>query len=346
MRRVSERRVGLLDLTIAVVVAGGTTVVATIVGLGTGTGPFVAMHVAYFGLVVAVPLIALGTLVLGRRELHPTLVIGAAVCLLPVPFGIYASHIEPGWLRLDRIEVPVSPERSGSGTVRVGVLSDMQMANVGDHERRAVRELMAQEPDLILVPGDLFHMEPDRFAARLDDLRSLYSELHAPYGVYVVPGDVDGLPMLRQVIEGTDLELLLDTTTRVDVRDRQLLIGGLDLEFGSAEAAQIRDELLAEPADGAIAVQFSHRPDAVLELPPSSRVDLTVSGHTHGGQIVLPLFGPPLTLSEVPRDVARGGLHEVDGNQIYVSPGVGAERGGAPQIRFLDRPSVAVLEVG
>ncbi len=72
-------------------------------------------------------------------------------------------------------------------------------------------------------------------------------------------------------------------------------------------------------------------------------MDLTVAGHTHGGQVVVPGLGPLLTLSDVPRDVARGGLHEVDGNPVYVSPGVGLERGRAPQVRLFNRPAVAVL---
>ena len=331
---------------VAIVVAGATTVVLLAVGLVGGSGPFVAMHVAYFGVVVTVPLIAIGTLVLARADLAPSVVGAAVLCLVPVPLGVYASHVEPGWLRVDRVPVHVSEERLGTGAVRIGVLSDVQMASVGDHERRAVELLMQERPDVILVPGDLFHMEPDRFEAQLPALRALYGGLHAPHGVYVVPGDVDGLPMLQRVVEGTDLELLLDASTRVDVRDRQLLIGGVDVHFDGVGASAVRDELLREPADGAITVQLAHRPDAVLELPPASRIDLTVSGHTHGGQIVVPFVGPLMTLSDVPRHVARGGLHEVDGNAVYVSPGVGAERGGAPQVRFLDRPSVAVLDVG
>jgi predicted MPP superfamily phosphohydrolase len=70
-----------------------------------------------------------------------------------------------------------------------------------------------------------------------------------------------------------------------------------------------------------------------------------VAGHTHGGQVVVPGFGPLMTMSEVPRDVARGGLHWIDGNPIYVSPGVGMERRQAPQVRLFARPSVGVLEL-
>ena len=88
---------------------------------------------------------------------------------------------------------------------------------------------------------------------------------------------------------------------------------------------------------------LSHKPDAVYNLEPASRVDLVVAGHTHGGQVVLPLFGPPITLTSVPREIARGGLGEMDGRTIYVSRGIGMERGQAPPLRFLCPPEISLL---
>ncbi len=101
---------------------------------------------------------------------------------------------------------------------------------------------------------------------------------------------------------------------------------------------------LAEaPGSTDIRILLTHAPDAALLLPRDSRVDLVVAGHTHGGQIQLPLVGPLVTFSRVPRDVAGGGLHVLDGTQVYVSRGVGCERGQAPQIRFLCPPEVSLL---
>jgi predicted MPP superfamily phosphohydrolase len=70
-----------------------------------------------------------------------------------------------------------------------------------------------------------------------------------------------------------------------------------------------------------------------------------VAGHTHGGQVVLPGFGPLMTMSDVPRAAGRGGLHRIDGNAIYVSTGVGLERAQSPQVRLFSRPSIGVLEL-
>jgi uncharacterized protein len=68
-----------------------------------------------------------------------------------------------------------------------------------------------------------------------------------------------------------------------------------------------------------------------------------VAGHTHGGQVQLPIVGPPSIASRVPREVGAGGLHELDGRRIYVSRGVGVERGQAPLLRFGAVPEVSLI---
>lgn len=339
------------DLAVAVAVAIGISVpLMVVVTMATveRAGFFTPVHITYFGLVLTLPLIGVGVLLLGRHTFRTSPAVGSVAVLLVLlaPLGLYTSHVEPRWLRVDTVSVPVPQERSGSGTVRVGVISDIQTADVGPYEFGAVDRLMAFEPDVILVPGDVAQMGEDDYLRQRDQLRELLRGLDAPGGVFVVNGDVDGGARLADLVRGTGVHLLVDRTERVSLRDRTLLIGGLELQYGYEGADRVRAELEAEPDDGAITIQLSHRPDSLLELPPDSRVDLTVAGHTHGGQIVLPFFGPPITLSRVPSDIARGGLHELDGNRIYLSNGVGAERSGAPQMRLFNRPSIGILELG
>jgi hypothetical protein len=143
-------------------------------------------------------------------------------------------------------------------------------------------------------------------------------------------------------VEGTSIEVLRRDVVDLTVGDRRIRLGGHSLEPYGPDAREVRDRLLDTP-DDVITVLLAHRPDTVLGLPPGSRIDLTVAGHTHGGQIVLPGFGPLVTMSDVPRHVARGGLHEVAGNPIYVSAGVGMERGSAPQVRLFCPPEIGVV---
>ena len=73
-------------------------------------------------------------------------------------------------------------------------------------------------------------------------------------------------------------------------------------------------------------------------------IDLHLAGHTHGGQIVVPLYGPPVTLSSLPRRYARG-LHPFGDHLINVAAGIGMEGNHAPRIRFLCPPEICVIEI-
>ncbi len=330
--------------------AVGGAVVGAVVGVVADLRIFGLVHLVYLGLTVTLPLLGLGVLALGvRRGSTRGVRLVAVALLLPAPVGAYATHVEPYRLQVDRVDVAVDPARAGSDPVRIAVLSDLQTTGVGPHERRAVDEVLAAEPDIILLPGDLYQGSRADLEDDLADLRQLVGRLRAPHGVYFVRGDVDGggdddaQGSADAILEGTDVRLLSDEVEVVRVGDRTLHIGGTRLDFGTASADAVRAELQDQPDDGAITILVSHRPDAMLALPPDSRVDLTVSGHTHGGPVVVPGYGPLVTLSAVPRDVARGGLHEVDGNRTYVSTGVGIQRGDAPQVRLFSPPTVSIL---
>ncbi len=99
------------------------------------------------------------------------------------------------------------------------------------------------------------------------------------------------------------------------------------------------------PGDGDVRILIAHRPDVVHELTPHTRVDLLAAGHTHGGQVQLPLIGPLSTASGVSRDFAAGGLHVIDGRALYVSRGIGVERGQAPRLRLGAPPEILIVTI-
>jgi uncharacterized protein len=222
------------------------------------------------------------------------------------------------------------------------VIADLQCEEVGDHEREAVDRLMRERPDLILLAGDYHQGSAAKLAEQLPALRELLGRLHAPGGVYAVHDDTEGVAEARQVMAGTGVRLLVDQIAHVRLGDRRLAIGGIERSYwnGAARATVAALERPRGRAD--VRLLLTHRPDAV-KLLSGARVDLTVAGHTHGGQLQLPLVGPLTTASGVPRDVAAGGLHEVDGHRIYVSRGVGVERGQAPRLRMGAVPEVSLI---
>jgi predicted MPP superfamily phosphohydrolase len=251
--------------------------------------------------------------------------------------------VAPFRLRVDHVRVAVDEARAGSDDVRIAVLADLQTARIGDHERAAIDAVLDADPDIILLPGDLFQGADPAFERELPALRDELRRLEAPGGVFYVRGDTEHTNRADRALEDSGIVILDGEVVEVQVGDRTVLIGGHRLDYTSNEADELRQDLLAAAGGDALTILLAHRPDTVLELPPGAPVDLTVAGHTHGGQVVLPFVGPLITMSSVPRHVARGGLHEVEGNRIYVSPGVGMERAQAPQLRFLSDPTVAIL---
>ena len=344
-RRPRPSQVGLTDLSAPVGAIGAVLLVAlaALWAWGVDSRPFSAAHVAYLGLVVSVPMLGLGLAVsTARGRAQPKMALVAVALLLPVPVGWYATHWAPFALEVDRAEVALPPARAGQGPVRIGVLSDLQTNRIGPYERRVVRTLLALRPDLIVIPGDLFQGNDRQFETILPAYRSLLRTLEAPAGVYVVQGDSETADRLDRLIEGTGIRILQDEVVARRVGDRELLLGGNKLRWAPPEGVAVRDELRAAPP-GTVRVLVAHRPEVVLGLPERSGVDLVIAGHTHGGQVALPLLGPIVKFSPVSREVAGGGLSEVDGNAIYVSTGAGLVRQQAPQIRFLTRPSVGLV---
>ena len=324
----------------------GAAAVAALVPLRIlGLNAFGIIHLIYLCAVVSVPLVGLVTLALfPSRRVTTGAVVGATVLIAAAPLGWYMTHIAPFDMRVETVEVPI-PGTHVDEPVRIAVLADLQTAGVGDHERRAIEAVIASDPDIVLIPGDLFQGTDDEFDGEVAELQRLLRDLDAPSGVYLTRGDTDGGDRADRAIAGSGITILDDRVVQVGVRGTTVWIGGTRLDYASESADLVRQQLTSAPTED-ITLLVSHRPDTALALSPAAGVDLTVVGHTHGGQVSLPGVGPLMTLSDVPRDVAAGGLHTISGNRIYVSPGIGLERGQAPQLRFLVRPTVGVLDLG
>jgi hypothetical protein len=344
----NRERIGVHALTIAL--AGGA-IVAGLSGIGAvllSPSLFFLVHVAYVELVVALPLAALLTLLLTWRRC--TAAVRALACLGvvgPSAIGAYATFVEPFRLVSEHVTVPIAPSRAPLEPLRVAVLADIQTARVTDHHREAVRRAMAFEPHLVLLPGDLMQGDGETDPAAIDEFRALLRPLWAPLGVYFVMGNCDDRRLVPQMFEGTNVVLLDDAVEERFHAGRRVLVGGVrfsSLAGGKNAFVQAFDTPSAEAGSAdTLRILVSHYPDAILGLDADPAIDLVVAGHTHGGQVQVPFFGPPITLSAVPRHIAAGGLHEHDGRLVYVSRGIGWEQGAAPRVRLFCPPEVSLL---
>jgi uncharacterized protein len=340
MRVVTGRRPGGFEVLEAVAVSGA---VAMIQFLMVSDG-FGKLHVAYLWVFVSLPIIGavvlMAAAVPALRPQRWGAIAGAGLLALAV-VGLYATYVEPRWIRTERVALDVAPVEGGD-ELRIGVLSDLQTDGIGTYEYDAVDRLMAEEPDVILVPGDFFQSDGRDFEAALPELRALLGRLEAPGGVFVTEGDVDSPERMAFMSNGLEnLRWLDDEIVTTEVRGVPVHIGGISVRFRDPSAQATIDEL-GRIDDGELRILLSHRPDAAFHVSERG-ADLVVAGHTHGGQVAIPFIGPPITMSNVSRSIAAGGLHEIDGIPIYLSNGVGLERASAPQVRFNSRPSVGIV---
>lgn len=350
LHRVLFRGTGPLDaerLWHAIVVFSVAFFAKTIALVALGLTAFGLINVVWHDLVYVLPTVALRALIAARRGRTVTWPVrtAAVLALAFLPIAAWARYVEPFRLQIERADVPVPAARAGEEPLRIAILADLQTDTVGPYEVKVIDTVLGLEPDLILMPGDVFHGWPHALERWKGELRAQLQRLDAPGGVFLVRGDVDPPQILDPLIEGTKIRLLEDEVARVTVRGRLVTIAGLGLDERSAFARRAAQVLESAVGDDDVRILMAHHPDAVLNLRQDTRVDLTVAGHTHGGQIVLPFFGPPFTLTGLPRRIAAGGLHELEGRRIYVSRGAGHERTQAPRIRFLCPPEVTLLTV-
>ncbi|MEZ5138282.1 MAG: hypothetical protein R2711_05820, partial [Acidimicrobiales bacterium] len=184
-------------------------------------------HAAYLIGCGAVPATAVVVLAgVGLRRGRLVIGLGAALLVVLAPVGWYASHVAPYRLRVDRATVELPAARAGRDPVRIGILADLQTTRITSYEQDAVTRLLAERPDVILVPGDLFQGTEEELAGQVAAFRRLLGRLRAPGGVYAVRGDVDTADRMDVLLEGTGIRILDDEIVTVQIGDRTLRIGG------------------------------------------------------------------------------------------------------------------------
>ncbi len=312
---------------------------------------FGVIHAIYLAIVVSLPLTSFFLAVTAWLRLRGTnrrlanLNYGLlALGMVPAAIGAYATHVAPDRLSTDNQTIVLD---DADRPIRVAVIADLQSPNIGQHERDAVALAIASEPDLVLLPGDLWAGSEAQFSAMRPALVDLLNSLlDATHHVVMVVGDTDNLTGLQGLADETGAVLLANEIWEHDVAGQQIIVAGTTLPEGRRSSVdESLLEALRDVPDDQLTILLSHRPDAALDLDESVPVDLIVAGHTHGGQVALPGFGPFVTFSDVPRRAAAGGAVVIDGRALYVSSGVGIERNQAPQIRLGVKPEVGILDL-
>lgn len=256
----------------------------------------------------------------------------------------WGAVVEPNRLALSALSI-VSPQLPpGSRPVRLLHVSDIHLERPGVREQRLLELAAAAQPDLILITGDYVNLsnneDPITHAAVID----LLNQLDAPGGVFAVLGSppVDLVEQIAPLFDGLEVNLLREDVAAVDLGDgRHLSLIGLDCHHNLSYDGERMARLAAEAPADRPRILLYHSPELMPEAVAAG-IDLHLCGHTHGGQVRLPLIGPLLTSSQLGRRYVMG--HYQAGNtHLYVSRGVGFEGLSAPRVRFLCPPEMLLV---
>jgi predicted MPP superfamily phosphohydrolase len=287
---------------------------------------------------------------------------GSAVGVLGL--GGYALAVEPGF-RLRIQHYGLTPRGWTEGLrLRVAVLADLHAGMPAmplSRVRHIVELTNALEPDLVLLLGDYSNSD------RLLGIRADWSEvvpalaaLNAPLGRFAIFGNHEwwddaraqrerrGPTEAHRIFAKTDIPLLENDAVRLTKDGRPFWILGLGdqlaFRLGGGRHQGVDDlaGALAKLTDDAPAILLAHEPDIFPKVP--ARVSLTLSGHTHGGQVRL--FGwSPVVPSAYGNRYAYG--HVVEGGRhLIVSGGLGTVSAGLAPVRFGVPPEIVVVELG
>jgi hypothetical protein len=247
--------------------------------------------------------------------------------------------VEPYYLEVTETQVVTdTPARE---PLRVVVLADVQTDRFGEFEDDVARRVARLDPDLVVMPGDLLDVAPEHYREALPGALAFLEKLEARHGVFFVEGDHD---LVVEHYRRGGVSVLDNEIAELDIGGRTVALAGTELNYTTEEAAEAIEALEDHPAE--LKLLLAHRPMTATVAPrENSEIDLVVAGHTHGGQISLPLLGPPITMSPIPRRIAAGGLHSLGGRALYVSRGIGMGRDVAPRVRLGARPEISLLLV-
>jgi len=246
--------------------------------------------------------------------------------------ALYAFLLEPNAVRTRNLTLYFTDLPGSADGLCIAHISDLHLRRIGARERAVLRIINGSVPDVIVITGDFVSDQRYRNVSL-----AFLSKLRARLGVWAVQGNWEhntgwtGNP-LRDDLGKLGIRLLINEAEPLELNGSSIWIAGTDDPYLGAD--RVPDTLNA--TDGGFTVLLAHSPEILNRLPKG--VQLVLSGHTHGGQVRLPLIGAPWARSMGGGYVS--GLHRREGTVLYVTNGVGMT---VVPARFLCPPEVAYV---
>lgn len=239
----------------------------------------------------------------------------------------YSSFFEPNEYAVETVHLKLKRLPREFSGFRIAQISDFHMGGWMNRERlQQVADLVvAQKPDILAMTGD--YLKGRSFTEfikhSLKDMAKVLAPLATSIPTFAVLGNHDywtNPSAIREVFRDCGITDLTNTVFTLQRAGKSLHLCGLD----DIRHGQVRlNDVLRQLQDGNAAILLVHEPDFADTSAATGRFDLQISGHTHGGQIVIPRYGPPVL--PVSGRKYPSGLYKVGDMFQYTNRGVGTD---------------------
>lgn len=278
-----------------------------------------------------------------------------ALILIVVVFVIYI--LVSLWVSTNYIvirEYTADTGKSDTG-FRAVVISDLHDHRFGGDNEELAEKVREADPDIIIMDGDMLNAESENASVPLEligllkDTAPIYYALGNHELSYMANGHSD----LMEELENAGAVVLDKNYVDIEINGTQVRLGGLyDYAFG----LNGNNDALAAPNDtlsflkdfqntDRMKIMLSHRPDSFIFGDASKvwDVDLVISGHNHGGQVVIPFLGGLYGGDQGWFPEYIHGMYQKDNILLFETSGLGSDKQKLP--RFNNPPEIAVLTI-
>jgi len=261
--------------------------------------------------------------------------LAVVLAVLGLPCFYYGWRIEPFWPEVTRIPITTDKLAPGESAIRVVHLSDLHSERRERLEPILPRLVAALRPDIIVFTGDAIN--------GLDGLptfKRCLGQLATIAPTFAVRGNWDAWYFPQADLFGGTRAHELDGEIAPVLlpSGRTVFLAGISVRHEARLGA-----MLSRLPAHELSLFLFHYPDLIESVRESS-VDLYCAGHTHGGQVALPLYGALVTFSAFGKKY-ESGLFQEGATAMYVNRGIGMEGGPVPRVRFLARPEITLYEI-